>query len=348
MSTAPNAIPYERQVDPDSSRTCGAACLSMVYRSLGRNVAQAEIWPKISKRNRFGSLASTTHLMAQDASSRGFAALAIQARHPLQVLRVCRQRGVRAIVNHRFQQDAPTGHYSVVVAVGADGVVLHDPYLGPERRLPHAELLELWQPRYPDAEIMGNVLIGIAAEPQAAVSCAECGTAIPESVECPSCGKLVALQPAALIGCVAADCAARMWNYLCCSSCDTTWTFGIEAPPADEIPGNERDPWNLGPVFGELDRFCAHILTLPAAATRPEIRRYLDFIQASKERLKLAQVEEFVQRNAALSQLSTLQRQSGQEEEALLKAKEEIQRTGATPDGDALARALLKDLGLIR
>jgi hypothetical protein len=54
---------------------CGAASLSMVYRSFGKDVAQAQIWPAIGKQNRFGSFAATTHLMAQDALRRGFAAV---------------------------------------------------------------------------------------------------------------------------------------------------------------------------------------------------------------------------------------------------------------------------------
>ncbi len=148
MSAAPTAIPYERQTDPRDSRTCGAACLSMVYHSFGKEVPQSEIWPAIAKQNRFGSLASTTHLMALDALGRGFAAVAIQARHPLQALGLCREPGVRAILNHRLQPDSPAGHYSVLVDLDDKNVVLHDPFLGPSRRLSHAELLDLWQPRF--------------------------------------------------------------------------------------------------------------------------------------------------------------------------------------------------------
>src|ERR1035441_340400 len=142
MSAA--AIPYEKQLDSQTGRTCGAACLSMVYRSLGKAVPQTEIWPAIAKQTASGSLASMTHLMAQDAVNRGFRAVAIQARHPLQVLRLCREWGIRAIVNHHLKLDAPAGHYSVLVDLDDKGVVLHDPFYGPSRRLPHAELLELW------------------------------------------------------------------------------------------------------------------------------------------------------------------------------------------------------------
>ena len=98
-------IPYEKQADPKSNRMCGAACLAMVYRSLGgsaegeagttaqtrkrgrdrraekgktpqgkerrasrrraEELTQAEIWPLISKPNRFGSPSSSTHLMSR-------------------------------------------------------------------------------------------------------------------------------------------------------------------------------------------------------------------------------------------------------------------------------------------
>src|SRR5512140_3387987 len=93
-----STIPYERQEDLQTNRMCGAASLSMIYRSFGETVPQAEIWSRISKHNRSGSLASTTYLMAQDALGRGFSALAIQVKHPLQVLRLCRENGIRVVL----------------------------------------------------------------------------------------------------------------------------------------------------------------------------------------------------------------------------------------------------------
>src|SRR5580658_4353174 len=104
--TAPSiAIPYEKQSDLQTNRGCGAACLSMVYRSFGKEVPQAEIWPLIAKKNRFGSIASTTHLMALHAIGQGLSAVVIQARHSLQVLRLCREAGIRAILNLRARPD---------------------------------------------------------------------------------------------------------------------------------------------------------------------------------------------------------------------------------------------------
>ena len=75
MSSAKVEIPYQRQSGPQSSRTCGAACLAMVYRSFGKAVAESEIWPVVAKPNLSGSIASTTHLMTRDALGRGLCAI---------------------------------------------------------------------------------------------------------------------------------------------------------------------------------------------------------------------------------------------------------------------------------
>jgi ABC-type bacteriocin/lantibiotic exporter with double-glycine peptidase domain len=146
MNTLEAVIEYEKQHDLKSSRTCGAACLSMVYRSFGKKIAQDEIWPAIAKPNRFGSLSSTTHLMTRDALKRGIAAVAIQARSPLQALKGCRDKGICAILNHRLSDDVATGHYSVLIDLDDRNVVLHDPLYGPARRLLHSELLQIWKP----------------------------------------------------------------------------------------------------------------------------------------------------------------------------------------------------------
>ncbi len=369
MSTTGEGIPYERQADLQSNRTCGAACLSMVYRSLGKEVPQSEIWPAIAKENRFGSMASTTHLMVQDALNRGFSALAIQVRPPLQALRFCRESGIRVILNHQLKRDSPLGHYSVFVNIDADGVTLHDPLMGPSRHLSHAELLELWQPRTPDSEILGNVLIGITAQPTATTECWLCRTPLPPSLDCPSCKKPFRLQPSALLGCTNNVCITRLWNYVCCPFCDFTWTFSFAAresgtyvPPrgadpsslAIPIPATEapppalekpEDPFKLEHLFGELDKFCNHIRSLPKAANNPDIKAQLDFIVASKEKLKLAQAETLAHQKMHQEKLVAMLQQAKQKEEAHRKKMEELNKPSPPLDGDALGRALLKNLG---
>ena len=49
--------PYERQGDPTSNRMCGAAALCMVYGSFGATWTQAELWPRIGRRDAGGTSA---------------------------------------------------------------------------------------------------------------------------------------------------------------------------------------------------------------------------------------------------------------------------------------------------
>ena len=357
MSAA--VVPYESQVDPETSRMCGAACLSMVYRSFGKEIPQAEIWPAIAKLNASGSLASTTHLMALDAVNRGFRAVAVQTRHPLQTLRLCREWGIHAVLNHRLRREAPAGHYSVLVDLDDRSVVLHDPLYGPLRGLSHAELLELWQPYFSNSEILGNVVIGIAAGRPAAPACEFCHTPIPSRIACPRCKQPVGLMPGALLGCVRDGCIARMWNYLCCPSCDCMWTFSLNEPqagalasddssgppPAPPAASKPEDPWKLDRLFAELDKFSAHVLALPAAANHTELKQQLDFITGSKQKLKLAQAEEFARLKARQDKLNATKQAAKQKEEARRKKKEERNRPLPPLDGHALARALLANLG---
>ena len=292
-------VPYDRQTDTQTRRDCGAACLSMVYRSLGKEVTTAEIWPKIAKKNNFGSIASTTHLMVKDAMSRDLAAVAFVTRHPLQTLRHCCESGTRAILNHRQTADSPAGHYTVLVDVDARDVVLHDPMSGPSRRVPHDELLELWQPRLPASEIPGYLLIAIADEPPAATACWLCHAPLPAAVACPRCKEPVGLQPAGALGCLDNSCVARMWHYLCCPACDYLWNSASATPPATGAgdaraqagagASTQEEALNFSPLFAELDKFCNLILGMPAAANHPDIKRNLDALAARKEELKKAQ-----------------------------------------------------------
>jgi hypothetical protein len=332
----------------------------MVYRSFGKEVPQKEIWPAIGKPNQSGSLASTTHLMVRDALKRGFAAVAIQARHPLQALRLCRESGIRGILNHRLQRDVPIGHYSVLVDLDDKTVVLHDPFFGPSRRITHAELLELWQPHFPNSEILGNVLIGLIATPAPQAPCQFCHTPSLPSIECPRCKQPVGLEPTALLGCINNGCIARMWNYLGCPSCDYMWSFSLQpqdgAPVSDarSSPSSAKpqaaaespeDPLNLSHVFSEVDKFCSALLSIPAAANHPDVKRQMDFITAAKEKLKLAQVEQATSINAAQEKVAAMGQLAQQRAEAHRKRMEELNTPAPPLDGDALGRALLKNLG---
>ena len=378
MSQPALAIPYERQFDPHYTRTCGAACLNMVYRMLGREIPQDKIWLTIAKKNQYGSVASTTHLMTADALSRGFSAVAIQARDPLRVLRVCRDSGIHAILNHRLKPDSPVGHYTVLVDIDETHVTLHDPYFGPARRIEHAVLLDLWQARLPNSEIIGNFLIAVAPEGREQPPCAACHTELPPQVRCPRCKNPVALQPEEVLVCPNNSCEARLWNYVCCPACDLTWNFTIEPPraaaapsasatataieasppaaPSPSQPSLAAAPSNvsslssvldLPKLFGELDKFCAFILSFPAAANHPEIKKQLDLIAGSKDQLTQAVAEEEAAQNARFAQLAAIKQQTQATREAHKKKIEELNKPLSPLDGDALARALLKNLGFL-
>jgi hypothetical protein len=353
MSAPFVTIPYEKQSDPQINRGCGAACLSMVYRSFGKEVPQAEIWPLIAKQNRFGSVASTTHLMALHAMSQGFSAVVIQARHPLQVLRLCREGGIRAILNQRGQPEVNTGHYTVLADIDDKNVIVHDPSLGPSRRMSYAELLQLWQPQSSASEIASNVVIGIAAEPIAIPACEFCHTEIPSKVDCPKCKKAVGLTPATLLGCIRNGCIARMWNYVCCPSCDFVWSFDEAGASTAEFPGaaattpvsSLREPPNFDKLFAELDKFSAHLSAIPGAASHPELKQQLDFLVGSQQRLTLAQAEGSARLKARQDKLEKASEEAKQAEEARRKKKEERNTPLPPLDGNALAQSLLKNLG---
>jgi hypothetical protein len=359
MSARAIAIPYEKQSDQQAGRTCGAACLNMVYRSFGMDVPSAEIWPAIAKRNRFGVVSSTTHLMTQDAVNRGFAAVSLQARHPLHVLRLCREYGIRAVLNHRLRPDSPTGHYSVFVDLDEKDVILHDPLLGPSHRLTHAELLELWAARFSDSEVAGCVLIAVASPGQAGAPCEFCRTPMLPSAACPRCSTPVGLQPSSVLGCLNDACIARMWNYVCCPACDYAWSFepqtahGAETGGTNRAAGTKKAPAvppmaDLNSVFAEMDKFCAHILSLPAVAANADVKRNLDFIAASKEQLRIVCDQEFTRRATRQATLAAAQRTVQEQREEALKKMEEADTPPAPVDGDTLGRALLKNLGLTR
>lgn len=350
-------VPYVKQSDSPGDRTCGAACLSMVYRAFGKEVQESAIWPQIAKPNKFGILSSTTHLMVREALQRGYAAIAIQTRYPLQSLRMCHESGIRAILNHRLRADVSVGHYAVLVEIDDQNVVLHDPLYGPLRRLPHAELLQLWQPSSSNSEIAGNVLIGIAKPPNAVTGCALCQALIPTHVECPNCTEPVSLQPAPLLGCISTTCLGRLWHYLCCPACDHMWSFDISEEERAQGPGihirqpnlpSAQGPIDLVPLFAEMDKFCDHIRAIPGAADHARIRQQIDFIQASKGKLKLAQAEQFAFRQMRQDQLAKLVETAKQKKEAHVKRMQELNTPSPPLDGNALGRALLKNLGFTR
>ncbi len=380
------SIPFEGQPDRETNRMCGAAALAMVYRSLPRpatpsaaqraaaadarkdrrsrhagpldgvdrrkgsrrdtDVTQAQILPRITKPNRLGQPACVTHLMVKDALDRGYAAVAIQVTNPLQTLFACHARGIRTILNHRLKADGPAGHYTVLTGMDAESVVVHDPYFGPDHRIPFGDLLELWQPKYANSEIVGNMLIGVSTPGPEERKCRGCSVEIPPEVPCPRCAAKVPLSPASLLGCVGEACMLRSWSYLCCPACDFTWSFAVTPPEEERKP--EEGLWNLGPFFAELDKLEAHVKSVKPAARRPDMQEQLAFIRESREKLRLAEREEMARRAQADAYLKDFTESVAKEEEAIAKAQEAAARPAAPIDAGKLGDALLKDLGIVK
>lgn len=225
-------IPYEQQEDLSAGRRmCGAAALRMVYRSLGGEWTQAEIWENLLRLAPTGIRRGRSYLLAGDALSRGYQALVLQASEPERILRHGQELGCRMILNHRIKITSGVGHYSVLVSVSDTEVILHDPQLGPSRALVLRDFLELWRPAHFGSEITGHVLVAVAAERQTPGPCRVCGTTAPATVVCHRCKQAIALEPAAVLGCVSASCPGRLWRRVFCSACDA----GLS-----EIPGMVR------------------------------------------------------------------------------------------------------------
>jgi hypothetical protein len=136
-----------------------------------------------------------------------------------------------------------------------------------------------------------------------------------------------------------------MWNYICCPSCDYTWSFNLKGSLVPPPPEPELDPWNLKGLFEHLDKFTAFILGIPAAAAHPNVIKQLDFIKSSREQLQLAQTEHQVHLETRLEEVNRLQKSVQQQEQALLKEKEDLEKPGPPLDAATLTQALLKDLG---
>jgi hypothetical protein len=102
---------------------------------------------------------------------------------------------------------------------------------------------------------------------------------------------------------------------------------------------------NLSHVLGEVDKFCSALLSIPAAANHPDVRRQMDFITAAKEKLKLAQVEQAASINAVQEKVAAMGQLAQQRAEAHRKRMQELNTPAPPLDGDALGRALLKNLG---
>jgi hypothetical protein len=133
-------------------------------------------------------------------------------------LQRCADPAVRIILNHRLSQEQLAGHYTVLVGISDREIVVHDPLLGPQRRLGRDEFLKLWQPA--GYQVIGRVFLAVAESSPAVSSCSRCGLLLPDTVVCPCCKESISLRPASVLGCGGKRCEARTWDQVFCPGCD--------------------------------------------------------------------------------------------------------------------------------
>jgi hypothetical protein len=298
-------VPYEKQIDSTSSRLCGAAALCMVYRSFGMDCTQAELATKITTPGASGNPGARTYLLAQEALGRGLSALVLRAKDPLRTLKACHNPSLRVILNYRPRMESPNGHFTVLVDVAADAVVVHDPLLGPHTRVLQSDLLNLWRPLAGGSEITGYVLIALAKDPPAAVPCPACGSAVPDSVACPGCRKSVALRPASVLGCMNPSCPERAWDTLFCPYCDTSLFASAGKGPGSPLsaaPVQDDDPRKIKPLSEAIDTFLALLLATNNGRPFPGTESHLTKIRELQTTMMDLQKKDAAERQAKAAQ----------------------------------------------
>ncbi len=213
-------IPFEPQHTLGGSRTCGAAALTMVYRSLGLPCEQLAVWQRVAEEVRCGVKATRTHRLALDACGQGLSAVTLQAKRPAKLLAQLLGSHTRVILNHRLDLGSNLGHFSVLLGFDGHLITLHDPHHGPGRVLPWAEFADLWNPSEEPSEIVGRVLVAVGRRPASTRICQTCGKPLPDLWTCRRCGGRISTGPPGALGCSAPGCGDSLWARLYCPHCD--------------------------------------------------------------------------------------------------------------------------------
>jgi hypothetical protein len=195
----------------------------MVLRSLEVECSRAEIWAEASQSSGRGRRGSTRKL-GHSARRRGLASLAIECRN-LQPIDNCLNADVRVIVNCRLGLSSRLGHYLVVVGWDRECAVVHDPAVGPNRRISAAAFTLLWLVRPPEAETPGGLLLAVGRDAgEGTKICDLCNSPCRGRATCPRCRTRFSLEPWGALHCATRDCPRRNWRRVFCPECDA----GIE------------------------------------------------------------------------------------------------------------------------
>lgn len=154
---------FERQKGSQTERRCGAAALCMVLRTFGFEADQQQLWNALRKAPAPGKpFRIETFRLAAYAEEIGLAVRLGRLANPADfVQKLDISKGYQMILNHRIRRESGLGHFTVFEKwePSLQSVFVHDPQIGPSRKIPLPELLELWTRTAPPCEITGNVAV---------------------------------------------------------------------------------------------------------------------------------------------------------------------------------------------
>lgn len=199
-------IPFVRQSKPNS---CGAACLTMVYKHYGLSVTEKQVFKDVVGLDARGGKNCRTYLMCQDAIRRGFIATAFYANNCRDTIKTCRNNDIELLVMFHQLPRSLCAHYCVVNNILPGTVLLKDPHSNNknDRIIAYRELADLaLTTGIPGDDICGNnTMIAITRkESSSNIVCTnpECKHFIPvideiqdhvQKIVCPYCDSLVSL-----------------------------------------------------------------------------------------------------------------------------------------------------------
>ncbi len=210
-ATAEVDYPYVRQ----KPNMCGAASLSMVYKSFGEDYTQDEIFEFtatpciVDGKNK---PTNPIYKMAQDPINRGYYAIAIRIKDPIEFFNLFSKikDRVRVIVSLVPGVGVSASHLMPLIDANDKDLVFNDPGKCPSYHLTREKFLKKWR---------SYSLVAICKDVTKAYACPVCGRSIPDNVTCSQCGKGIPLEPKEVLGCVHNECSGKMWTLLICPYC---------------------------------------------------------------------------------------------------------------------------------
>lgn len=135
----------------------------MVLRRFDFEADQEQIWNAIKSATKTpGVFRVETFRLAGYAQKLGLETVLGRLADPLDFLRrIDTTKDYQLILNHRIRRDSGLGHFTVFEkwAPQENAIYVHDPQIGPSRKIAIDELLELWRPDGEACETTGNIAV---------------------------------------------------------------------------------------------------------------------------------------------------------------------------------------------